>query len=349
MQYKVTKADLEKSFKFSVDYHLYPSHPGSNRTTGQARGLGGVLDSFLVGKVVELAVSNILKGYVPSKEFNPDFEMHSKKEQIDDPDINKITESGVVRKPRVYIEIKNIGEADRWLGLTAEQFRTIKLNPIVGDDLKKIVLIYATIRNITNPNKKADDLLGVFLKDEINSSLTRDFAGLDGFVVEINAVITGEELDSKGIKFDKGKLMLETDVFEELNYAKYKREVSKEGTVLKKMELGDNKLPKYRFNNDYEYAPEYGDFLIDGEVNVYKKDNRKSTRVYLLCDTDCLVRNSLLGDFELKKDRAYLFKPGPVGRNPVLNRNNVLIPRTNLVNIASESVETRLKKLAEEI
>ena len=73
---KVTDDALEKSFNFAVQFHLDPKKGQSNRTTGQTRGLGGVIDSFLRGKVIELAIVDILKKINPNKDYHLDFKVH---------------------------------------------------------------------------------------------------------------------------------------------------------------------------------------------------------------------------------------------------------------------------------
>jgi len=157
---KVSRSSLEQAFKFAVDYHLNPKKGQTNRTTGQTRGLGGVLDSFLRGKIVEQAVVDVLKKLNPKKDYHPDFLVHDVGD--DDPDIWKVTENRVKRDPLVFVEIKNTSGVDRWFGLTEEQFNTIKANEVVGDDLEKIFIVYASIKNKNSSDTKMDDLLRVF-------------------------------------------------------------------------------------------------------------------------------------------------------------------------------------------
>lgn len=349
MQYKVTRKDIEESFKFSVDYHLYPSHSGSNRTTGQARGLGGVIDSFLVGKVVEIAVANILKQINSNKEFQLDFDMHSGAERMADPDIHRIVEKNSAREPKIYVEIKNVGEADRWVGLTTEQFDTIKTSRIADGDPEKIFVIFASLKNKAKQNKKKDDLLGVFLKDEIEGQLFDGFSSVDDLIVEIKAIMTGKELNEKGIHFSKNRFMLETEVFSETDSKKFLAMIAKENSVLKPITISNGLLPKYAYNNNISYPFEYGDFLMTGNARFYQKTNRSSSRVFLHCESDCLVENTVLGKFKLEKGKSYLFSPTTIGRNPVLGRNNIWVAKRNINAISNRTVEAKLVEIAEKI
>ena len=75
----------------------------SNRTTGQYRGLGSIIDSFIIGKLIEIGVAKIIDEFSEDKEIGLDFDIHSlTKENLSDPDITKIKENGAERKPKIF-------------------------------------------------------------------------------------------------------------------------------------------------------------------------------------------------------------------------------------------------------
>lgn len=343
----MTKEDLEKSFKFAVNYHLDPKKTQSNRTTGQTRGLGGVIDSFLLGKIVELGIVKILKKFNSDKEYELDFLVHDASDL--DPDIVEVKEKGKSRKPRVFVEIKNSDEGDRWVGLTEEQFATVRKNEIVGDDLENIFMVYASLKSRKEKSTKKNDLMGVFLKSEIKNSMYGDFSDIENLYVEVSMVITAKELGEKGSRFEKGYYFYETEMFPEVNVK------VKQSKILTPVEVRGNTLLKFEYQKSTpeQKAPpfpeRFGDISFSGKIELYKKENKKSNRMYIHCITDVEIQNEVVGKFILKKGNTYEYKPSTVGRNPQLNRNNIWIAKRNILNIIKKSPEERLKEIAKQI
>ncbi|MEI8137988.1 MAG: hypothetical protein WCH21_11735, partial [Bacteroidota bacterium] len=60
---------------------------------------------------------------------------------LNEPDIIRVIENKKERKPKCFLEIKNISKDDRWIGLTTEQFETIKKS----SNLENIFIIGAYI------------------------------------------------------------------------------------------------------------------------------------------------------------------------------------------------------------
>ncbi len=161
MKYKLKKEDFERTFKFGVEYHLDPRKSSSTRTAGSARGLGGVLDSFMHGKLVETGVIQIINDLNLNKILLADFDIKGTNEAKDDPDIVKIIEKKNERLPKIYVEIKNISQDDRYIGLTYEQFNTAKKT----SNNRDIFIVGAHLENSSkNSSKKINDALGVYLK-----------------------------------------------------------------------------------------------------------------------------------------------------------------------------------------
>jgi len=338
---KVTAESLEKSFEFALKFHLDPKKGQSNRTTGQTRGLGGVVDSFLRGKVIEQAVVDILKTLNPKKEYHLDLEVHDVDDS--DPDIIAITENGKKRKPKVFIEIKNSGEGDRWMGLHEEQFETIKKNKIVGDKMEKIFIVYASIKNKKTPNGKKDDLMGVYLKNKLKTEEYKEFSDISDLYVELVSIMSAEVLLKEGTRFEKGYYFYEAEIFREVD-VKYKNRKNVYQTKVK-----GNVLPKFRYDKKYPYPDKFGDITFGGKIELYEKHNDKSNRMYVYCLDDVKVTNDVIGDFDLKEGKLYEYMPKTLNRNPVLNRNNVWIAKRNVHNVIKKPPAERIKDIADQI
>src|SRR3989344_5701694 len=125
MKYNLTRKDFQTAFEFAVKYHLDPTKSGTTRTAGSARSLGDVLDSFLLGKLAEIGVVNILQSLNSRKQCVLDFDLKPIYEVKNEPDIIGVIENNLSRKPNLFTEIKNTGRGDHWLGLTLEQYETI--------------------------------------------------------------------------------------------------------------------------------------------------------------------------------------------------------------------------------
>ncbi|MEK7497878.1 MAG: hypothetical protein AAB656_03095 [Patescibacteria group bacterium] len=348
MKYTLKREDFIKAFEFSVKYHLDPKKTSSTRTAGSARGLGGVLDSFMHGKLVEIGVAKILNSLKPSKTFELDFSIKPTNDAKNDPDIVKITESNHSREPNVYTEIKHITKSDRYLGLTTEQFTTAKKM----SRNKEVYIIGAYLENSGKEAKnKKDDVLGVFLKTETSNSLLGDFSEIGEMSVVIDYVISGKELEKNGLEFKQGSLFYETEIFVEAGPmavkaidAKILKKISeiKNGELKPYMQIEQNALPSF-------IRP----IKIMGYIEVYEKKNDKSSMQFIRCISDTLIENDFLGKFYLKAGNTYLFDMCTIGRNPSLDRNNIWIAKRSVGYLQEkgrlESTEKNLKSLADQI
>ena len=115
MIYQITEDDIKQCINFSTKYFLDPSKPRAGRTTGTYRGLGTMIDNWLVGKLIEIGVKKIIEDAGFKKILNLDFEIH---QGTNDPDIVSVTENSTAREPKLFIEIKNSSEGDNYIGLT---------------------------------------------------------------------------------------------------------------------------------------------------------------------------------------------------------------------------------------
>lgn len=347
LEYQVKKEDLERCFKFALDYHLDSSKNSSNRTTGQYRGLGGIIDSFFIGKLIEIGVAKIIEK-LTSKQMILDFEIHGlTKENISDPDIVTVLENGKKRMPQTFVEIKNVSPADRWVGLTAEQFSTILRSKIVSNHPEKIFIVCASL--IPKNTEKDSDPLGVYLKTKIENRELSGFADFGDLFVTIQYIYTGQELQDKGVAFDQGSYLYETEVFQEVNQKTVEKILSPLKRDIYKQTKCDGQILPVIMRDSYPVPEQFGAFEFSGCVDIYTKKNPKSNRMYLHCKTDVEVKNKVLGVFNLKKGKTYDCFFATVGSNPSLKRNNVWIARRNLPNIVTSNAESRIKEIAKSI
>lgn len=344
MKYSLTKEDFDKVFEFAVKYHLEPAKSGFTRTSGASRGLGGVLDSFVRGKLVEIGVVQILKSLNSSKEYILDFDIKSANQIREEPDVIEIVERAVRRKPKMFVEIKAVGANDRWVGLTEEQLNTSR--NFGGEN--NVFVVGASIEN-TQPGKntKEKDFVGSYLKEIADQNLFKMFADLQFAQVSIEYVLSGQDLDRFGKHFIKDGFLYETEVFVDAGPNDAKNILAGKIKLVKNLKNGDSLAP---YKVSAFSAPDFGNFLIKGSANLFEKTNASSKVLFLQCLSDVKIENEVLGNFDLSKGKIYSFKTGTLGRNPVLDRNNVWIAKRRISQIVSEgklsSPTESLKKIA---
>lgn len=347
MNHLLSLQDFDRAFDFAIKYHLDPSKSQSSRTSGASRGLGGVLDSFMLGKLVEIGVANILKLYNPTKEYVLDLEIKQNNEVLNEPDIEKIIENDKERKPACFIEIKNISESDRWIGLTLEQYETISRS----SSIDSAYIIGAYIRNTNDGNLKQKDLLGIYLKNKFDTNLFNDFTSINNIEIVIEYVVSCKELQDYGRIYKKNTLLYETEIFE-LAGPQAGSDIIK-GKINKIGSLSDGTLDCYQINSEYDSPDFMGPLSFVGNLDLYEKVNLKSVKRFIHCSTDVAVTSSVLGTFYLKSGSLYFLNLGTVGRNPILNRNNIWIAKRSVPFLVQSgklsSPEKVLREIAQKI
>jgi len=324
-KYQFTPADFKKSFQFAVEYHLDPKHGQTGRTSAEPRGLGGVLDAFTRGKLVEIGIAQMIHSQNRSKVCELDFEMHGPHEVRNDPDIVGIIESGLSRDPNLFIEIKNTLPNDRYIGVTEEQLSSIKQ----GAGGKQISNVFASITpDIPIENPRRQDFVGMYLKHLTGHSIFEDFAELKASAA-LEFIVTLDDLERFGTKFPAGELFLETNMFNSVGSI-----FKTDGALRKNIDF----ISKYtdfdsvfnlRLMDDKEYLP-YGRFNVMGSFNIYKKTNPKSVRYYIKCIADTTISNNVFGKYELTAGETYIFNLMTVGIDPTLKRNNIFIAKRRI-------------------
>lgn len=341
LEYILTNDDVAKCIKFAVDYYLSKNGSHSSRVTGQARGLGTIINDFVGGKAIEIGVKGMLDRLNKNKKMVLDFSIYEKGKKAQDPDIIKVEEEEKERDPRLFVEIKNLGKSNRWLGLSEEQFKTTKDK--VNGDLNKIALVYATLIDDETDSTKRNDLLGAFLKiatKEEYAKLFNDFVNVGKISVRAGFVITGRDLEENGVKFTTEDFVYETEIFEEsIQKTDSLEEVRIEGDI----------LPRFQPDKHYPYPVKIGDIKFTGKLKVFLKENEKSERMYVKCDSDVVVKNKVLGEFRLSKDKIYKYSPGVAGRNPEMFGDSRWMATRNALKVSGRSVDDALKEIATKI
>jgi len=346
--YDLTFEDFKRVFEFGTNYYIEPSKNTTGRTTGEPRGLGAILDAFTLGKLTEIGVEKILKTDNPNKDYILDFDIKSNSDVKDEPDIIAIRENSIYREPNLFIEIKNTSENDRWIGLTEEQFNTIKRSA----KTREIYMIYASISSDTiDDNPKTADLTGMFLKEIENqdkSQIFQKFASLNA-KCKIEFIISSKDLEEFAYPFERGMNMYETNLFEEKKKSSF---YSQGGTKIRKDIIKieefigfDNSMNLTLSNNRPAERDEISQFKIKGDFKLLYK---KST-TYIECLSDVYLENSIFGKFKLEAGKFYSFNLITVGRDPKLKRNNLFIAKNRIYQLISDGLIREPNSLIKEI
>ncbi len=334
--YKLTLEDFKRVFEFGTNYYIDPSKNTTGRTTGEPRGLGAILDAFTLGKLTEIGVEKILREHNQNKNYILDFDIKSNSQVKDEPDIIQINEFSKNREPNVFIEIKNTSENDRWIGLTEEQFNTIKRSA----GKRRIYMIYASINSETiENNPKTTDLTGMFLKEIENqnkSKIFQKFAGLNA-KCKIEFIISADDLDQFAFPFERGMNMYETRLFDEKKTTSF---YSQGGLQVRKDVLGIEEFNSFDGIRKLEISngvsserEEISKFKVKGSFKLIKK--RKKT--YIECISDIYLENGIFGKFKLENGKFYSFNLATVGRDPKLKRNNLFIAKNRIYQLINDN------------
>ena len=215
---------------------------------------------------------------------------------------------------------------------------------IINNNSEKLYIIHATI--LSTDLAKICDVFGAYLKSEIRDSLLDGFASIDDIYLEIQSIINAKELFENSVRFNKGSLFYETEILGGEIAEDKVLKIKNQG--YKKINLKNIEMPIIMMNL-YPGPKEFGSFYLDGEVDIFIKNNDKSKRVYMDALSDGKISNKALGDFQFKRGEMRELFFTTVGRNPVLSRNNIWIARRNLNNIVKESISERIKFIAKNI
>lgn len=350
MEYNFIQEDFEKASKFAINYFLDPTKSTTGRTSAEPRGIGAIMDDFVFGKLIEISVQKILERINNKKEYILDFDIKSTNIVKDEADIVKIKENSATREPKLFIEIKSDFENNRWIGLTEEQFSTMKKNSKNRD----IYIIYASIKVITddaNPRKK--DIIGIYLKSITNSTQFNSFELLDNVKSEIQFILNANDLIKYGTTFSKGELLYETDLFKKVKSSIRKKDgqLKKNISFIERHKNFNDKLHIVKENNEID--DKVSEFNIRGSFEIYLKNNPKSIRNYIYCLSDVELSNEIFGKFKLEKGNYYNFNLKTLGRDPILKRNNIWLSKKRISSLLEDGlmndINTSILKIANDI
>jgi len=348
--YKLTIDNFKRVIEFGTKFYLTPTKNTTGRTTGEPRGIGAVLDSFTLGKLTEIGIEKILTHINNEKKFILDFDIKDNLQVKNDPDIIKILENQEFRDPNIFIEIKNTSENDRWVGLTEEQFNTIKRSSIN----KEIFFIYASIRSsIVKKNPKTADLTGMFLKeieDKNKSLIFQNFSKLNA-ECSVEFIISATDIEKFGFPFERGMNIYETYLFTEKSPQSFYSISGVRKDVYKIYDF-------MNFNGKMQLEIENGVFPEKEDISVFNilgsfKIIEKKKKKYIQCRTETFIFNNIFGQLELKGGKFYTFNLETLGRDPKLKRNNLFISKKKIYQLIADGYIRNpisiLREIAEKI
>lgn len=325
--YELSFEDFKRVFEFWTNYYIDPLKNTTGRTTGEPRWLWAILDAFTLGKLTEIGVEKIFTKFNKEKKYILDFDIKSNSQVKDEPDILYIWEDNNLRSPNIFIEIKNTSVNDRWIGLTEEQFNTIKRSA----SEKEIYMIYASVYSKTmGDNPKTTDLTGMFLKeieDKSKSEIFQKFADRNA-KCKIEFIISSEDFQRFSYPFERGMNMYETNIFSKKNITSFYS-----GSGLRRDIMEINEYMNYNGFMDldiergvYPEKREIWSFQICGDFKIIQKKKKK----YIECISDVEIKNDIFWSFQLSKGGFYSFNLATVWRDPKLKRNNIFIAKNRI-------------------
>ncbi len=369
--YQTKIEDLEKWFKFSINYWLEPSKGTTGRTSGQPRGLGDVMDSFSM-KILEDGVARILENrFSNNKKFITDDIIKPDNDIKEDPDIMWIEDNNSKKRdPKAFIEVKYHSLKSDWIGPRIKQKESFEKGATKRKIKEEnIYIIGADFNNDSSikDNDKKESLLGIFLKKHTKSDLFKDFYDTMPKII-IKYAIRLKDLEKYGTFFSKGENFFNSSVFEikkihnkDGNLSRGHKIIeyphldkSKNVVVLCYQKEGNLNSKGIRKKINLFDSPEkkFGEFNIlnKGSFDIIKKENEKTDRCFIYCYDDITLENKVFGKHILSKEKAYSFQLITKGRDPILKSDNIFISENYLKvlqnNKIIDSNETILREIA---
>lgn len=301
--YSFTNEDIKEVINFCKSYHLEETKRSTGRTGSGPRSFGGEIDAFGPGKLNEIGISKIISK-LSGKECLIDNEIYSnyKVGQNVNPDIFKIVENNIERKPNLYVEIKPFFQNDEWLGMRADQIESIER--IHKKNFNDTYLIFGEIFYDDAKNQKERDFLGAFLKSVlIDSNYSFDeFSNIGDIKCKIHYAFSLKDLKSLGHFYPKGGIIPET------SFRISKQIFNKSGNLWK----GKRKIRDIFGNKTIEAKTlkgkslDYGKFKFNGKA-ILIGDNKNEHKRYLFFKDESFLKNDNFGSFRFKKDDAIFF------------------------------------------
>ena len=341
--YQLTPEDLDKCVEFAVE--MFKKGSTTNRVTGERRGLGKMIDDWVGGKAVEIGVKNILESCSEEKRLGLDFEIYPQGKRPDKPDIIRVTDrDGNERTPRLFIEIKNYGEGERWVGLREEQLNTIQ--NITEKNLNTAYLIYGQIIPNKSTGGKLADFLGAYFKEALNEDhrrISEPFAEIGNFYVNIRYIMSAADLSNRGVWFDPQRdYLLGTELFEPAVRVR---------SNMTPVPILNRTIPHEDYGGK-PYPDNIGDLVVSsGEIEMYKVSNPNSSSYLVRALSDSEIFNGVLGSYKLSKGLTYKLKLGPAGRNDKIYKRSLWVSDRRAKELfgSEETVKSYAEKIMRDI
>ena len=333
-EYSFSDKDLYAVINFVKGYHLDPTKGSRGRTNQGKRGFGGELDEWAPGKLIEIATCRILERYSNGKKVEPDFKIYSDSEvgERSDPDITEVFEDNAnsSREPKLFIEIKGIGENDKWLGPRKHQLKGIERTQDSSNFEGYMIHTKLEFDDGKEEIKRVDkerDITASILKELVDSPgiSFENFSRFSSLKAKIEYVYSFKDIFDKGHLFEKGSIIPETDFYESQNIINKDGSLRKGYEVLEQYEQGRYNLKMKIADTNEE--PAYSEWSVEGKFWIV----RKNTKEHIHCLTGTKMFNNLFGTFELLANKTYRFHfTNKLGKGNTKNIDDIWFSRRRL-------------------
>ena len=346
----VTKDMLDRAVAFAIDYNLEDNKMEQGRTVGESRALGGLFDAFVPGKIIELAVEEIINKNATGKTCYADLVVREKQD-FSEPDIPNVKEEGSsdTRKAKVLVETKNSADNYRWVGVSESQFKTLRAGQ---PDLDKIYIVVCSIgtHETDDETPKHVDLLGTYLSSQHSKSEKfSSYKDVAKYYVHVDYVLTGTELDDNARLFQAGMIFPDNKILFESPMDL----INKDGSLRRNFEElsvvnGREQLPTDRI----PWIDQFREAFCDGSYTVFLKTGQRlgeemTPSIYLKADGDIVLVNDFLGRRTYSAG-LYCLKVRSVTGRPKSD-SDWWVSKENIHSIIGATTIERVKEIAKKI
>ena len=286
--------------------------------------------------------------------------------------LKKINEFNKNIQPKIYVEIKNTGLRDGWIGPKLKEVDSIASRKKLSK--KSIYYVYCRIIDSgtwqNDSDKKAgrhSDPLGVFLKNCGNVPETRGFHNVTDLSIEIQNVMSVSDIELHGTLFPSGSIIPDPEIITfpgecGTPYSHEKIQKRIDDGDFPEVTLIDNKLPKETSvklrkqlsDNTWvgdgwaDYPDALGDFTCSGQVKIYAEILGTLRRFWIKCNSSVTISNKAIGDKVLKKDQIVCFQINRKGRIDKKTVDDIWICVKNNL-IMKHFPATRISEIAKKV
>jgi hypothetical protein len=241
-------------------------------------------------------------------------------------------------QPKIYVEIKNTGLGDAWIGPKLKEVNSI----MTRKNIPKSSIYYVYCRIVDSGSwendsaKKAgrhSDPLGVFLKNFNTVPKTEKFHDVSDLKVEIQNVMSVADIELHGTLFPSGTIIPNPEIITFPGegctpYSQKKIQIRIDDGDFPEIVLIDNKLPKetsvktrkqlpdnsWVYDEWATYPEALGDFTFTGQIKAYSEELGTLRRLWIKCLSPVVIHNEIIGDRKLKKGQIVSYQINRKGR-----------------------------------